>query len=365
MYKAINKQFYINRFLNLILIFFLLLPIISCQNLPGETSGEKLDFQDFRYKAIHLFARKELDSIEIQRLKSTNINTIVIVPFMYQRGLNTDTIIIPTKNSYEWTERDEGIIGMARICKQNDLKMILKPHIWPVDLENGEWRESIMPDENNWSGWRNSYENAMLHYAEICEKENIEMLCIGAELKLLAISKPEFWRGLIKKIRMVYSGKLTYAANWYEEYEEITFWDELDYIGVQAYFPIATNDSSGLDFMKLKWKEHCGEMEKVSGKFEKPIIITEMGYKSSDKAGVEPWLWDEHWRSKGPNKTASEEMQVQCYKAFFETTWEKEWCKGVFIWNWKSPYEHYGGPKKSTFTPQRKKAEETIKYYFQ
>ncbi len=359
------KCFNFKGFLCEMVLSILLISLNSCQNFPSEGSGAKTEFEVFRYKSIHLFARREIDSAEIQKLKSLNINSIVLVPFMYQRGLNTDTVIVPEINSYEWTERDEGIIGMARICNENDLKLILKPHVWPIGVENGEWRESIMPDENNWSGWSNSYEQAMLHYAEICVKEKIAMLCIGAELKLLALEKPEYWRSLIKKIRSVYSGDLTYAANWYQEYEEISFWDDLDYIGIQAYFPIASKDSSGIEYMKSQWTEHCEEIFKISEKYNKPVLITEMGYKSSINAGVEPWLWDEHWRAKGPNIRASEEMQVQCYKAFFETTWKKEWCAGTFIWNWKSPYDKYGGPQSSTFTPQRKKSEEIIRYYFQ
>ena len=62
------------------------------------------------------------------------------------------------------------------------------------------------------------------------------MFSVGTELQIPALQREADWRQLIKDVRAVYSGKLIYSANWYEEYEGIKFWDALDAIGVQAYF---------------------------------------------------------------------------------------------------------------------------------
>ena len=35
------------------------------------------------------------------------------------------------------------------------------------------------------------------------------------------------WRRIIGEVRKVYDGKLTYSANWYREFEQITFWMSL------------------------------------------------------------------------------------------------------------------------------------------
>ncbi len=45
------------------------------------------------------------------------------------------------------------------------------------------------------------------------------------------------WRRLISEVRERYTGRLTYAAN-FDQYELVTFWDDLDVIGVNAYFPL-------------------------------------------------------------------------------------------------------------------------------
>jgi hypothetical protein len=60
------------------------------------------------------------------------------------------------------------------------------------------------------------------------------------ELHRTAVERPDDWRRRIADVRRVYSGKLTYAVNWHREVEEVSFWDALDPIGVQGYFPLAT-----------------------------------------------------------------------------------------------------------------------------
>ncbi|MEM6723389.1 MAG: hypothetical protein AAF598_05080, partial [Bacteroidota bacterium] len=45
------------------------------------------------------------------------------------------------------------------------------------------------------------------------------------------------WRTIIRSARQHYTGELTLAAN-FDNYREISFWDELDFIGINAYFPL-------------------------------------------------------------------------------------------------------------------------------
>ena len=47
----------------------------------------------------------------------------------------------------------------------------------------------------------------------------------------------QHWWELIANIRQSYSGQLTYAAN-FDNYQEVYFWDQLDLIGINAYFPL-------------------------------------------------------------------------------------------------------------------------------
>lgn len=167
--------------------------------------------------------------------------------------------------------------------------------------------------------------------------------------------KEKEWRVIIAEVRKVYSGKLTYAAN-FTEFEQVRFWDALDYIGVQAYFPLAKNHNPSLQELTQSWNFHLPSIEKVIRKFKKPVLFTEIGYCNTVDAAVEPWVWPNERRET----EFSEEVQALCYEAFFQTAWKKDWLAGVFFWKWY-PQRH---DRKPDFTPQGNAAEKVLSGYF-
>ena len=288
---------------------------------------------------------------EIAALAKCNVNWISQTPFGWQRDVNQS--IIRTNFSFDkiwWGESDEGISKTTELARKSGIKTLLKPHLWvskgwPGDIE--------MKSDSAWQSWFRNYENFILHYAKLAENNKIEIFCIGTELHK-TIKKEKEWRAIIKKIRTVYKGKLTYASNFHEEYEQVKFWDVLDYIGIQAYFSLTQNESHSLDDLQKGWTTPLSSIERVHKKFNKPILFTEIGYRSDVKSGIEPWTWPEE---NGATKI-SFEAQANCYKAFFNTVWNKSWLEGVYFWKW---YPH--GPHRNAnidFTPQGKSAEKIM-----
>jgi Glycoside Hydrolase Family 113 len=157
---------------------------------------------------------------------------------------------------------------------------------------------------------------------------------------------------LIKKVRNIYSGKLTYAANWNSEVSDISFWDDLDFIGIQAYFPIAKNNNPTLSELEAGWVKHLEFLEVLNKKYNKPILFTELGYKSTPDAGKTPW----EWNTLGNRfyKKISKRTQVLCYQAFFNMVWQQPWFGGVHIWEWQSRSNTDGN--NNAFTIQDKPA---------
>jgi hypothetical protein len=81
----------------------------------------------------------------------------------------------------------------------------------------GEFTGTIkMENEENWKLLEDSYSNFILEYAELAEENQSPILFIGTELETFIDHRPQYWFDLIKKIKLVYKGKLTYAANWNE-----------------------------------------------------------------------------------------------------------------------------------------------------
>ena len=161
----------------------------------------------------------------------------------------------------------------------------------------------------------------------------------------------------IQEIRKVYKGKLTYAANW-DEYKRITFWNQLDYIGIDAYFPLTDKKSPTIEEFELGWQTHKNEIKKVQSQFKKPILFTEYGYRSIDFTGKKPW---ESNRTEG---SVNLEAQKNGLQAIHNQFWKEEWFVGGFLWKWFHTHDRVGGLNNNRFTPQNKPAELLIQQLY-
>ena len=184
----------------------------------------------------------------------------------------------------------------------------------------------------------------------------MEIFCIGTELSNAALTQPQFWSDLIKKVREVYKGQLTYAANWNDEFSQIKFWDALDYAGVDPYFPLVTGARPSVEQLKEVWTDWLKIINAWQKTINKPVLLTEIGYKSTLDAIDEPWQY-----------TAMGEldlqMQVKCYQALLESFWDKPWFYGIYWWYWGA-HPNMGGESNRGFTPQNKPAQEVIKEWY-
>lgn len=316
---------------------------------------------------------REVNSEALGTLVAHNVNWISQTPFGWQRGFDNPEIGTNHKSKNEtssvwWGERDEGIQSTTRMAKKAGIKTILKPHLWLND-KSGKWRGEIkMKSEADWKKWFEEYTNFILHYAKLAEEENIEMFCIGTELHQTCIDRDADWRLLISKIRKVYSGDLTYAANFSDEYQDVRFWDELDYIGIQAYFPLVQGEQPTIEEVQEGWKSPIKQLQKISNKHKKPILFTEVGYKSTKDAGIEPWVWPSREGIEERKSSFSEETQAILYEGLFSEVWDQPWLAGIHIWKW------YPGGSTSNrrrqqefnidFTPQNKMAEGVISNWY-
>ena len=295
--------------------------------------------------------RQEVTEKEIAILKKCNINWISQTPFAFQREPNTSSIRTDfSAGKVWWGESDEGIRKTTELARKAGIHTVLKPHIWVGNSWPGE---IAMKSDTAWQRWFRLYEKFILHYAKLAEQNKIGLFCIGTELHQ-TIGKEKEWRAIIAKVRSVYKGKLTYAANFHEEYEQIAFWDALDFIGIQAYFSLTTDKSHSLTELKKGWVLPIKSIERVHKKFMKPVLFTEIGYRSDTNAGIEPWVWPK----EDSGAEISDVCQANCYRAFFETVWKQPWMSGVYFWKW---YPH--GPRRMAqldFTPQNKEAEKVL-----
>ncbi|MCX8015479.1 MAG: glycoside hydrolase TIM-barrel-like domain-containing protein, partial [candidate division WOR-3 bacterium] len=266
-------------------------------------------------------------------LKTLGVDNIVFTPTWYQYSVMSNEIY-PT----HLTPSDSAVRNVIKLAHRLDYKIMLKPHL---DIINDGLRQDINPAQ--FSIWFSNYRNFILHYANIAQELAIEQFCIGTELRKL--SNRAEWKSLIDTVKKVYNGKLTYAANW-DEYPRVNFWQDLDFIGINAYFPLAESREATIEEYLENFELWLRQIDNFQASLNKKIIITEVGFRSIKGCGWRPY----DWQSQG---IMDEQSQADAYQTILETLSRKSWLAGIYFWKWDPilKYDSLG------YSPYQKKAE--------
>ena len=309
---------------------------------------------DEKQRGMSVFGWSEDNTAGINSLIKANVEWVAVIPFLYQKDDRTKVMNTPERPE-RFTRRDSNFIRAINDLHRNGLKVQLKPHLWM----NDGWRSNITLDnDKEWDAWFDSYRTNMLRYAKIAALTETELFCVGTELRTSIKKQPERWVSLIDEIKEIYKGELTYAANWYDEYEHIRFWDKLDYIGIQAYFPLTKSENPDLKTIEKGWDEHLVELERIHEQFGKPVLFTEIGYKSESNATIKPWEWASYIGIITEKK--SDRTQQLAYEALFNKVWDKPWLSGIYIWQWDNRTSEESAKTNLNFSPRFKPAENVI-----
>ncbi len=208
------------------------------------------------------------------------------------------------------------------------LHVMVKPHLayWRSKFS---WRGEItFEHEEDWQRFFNTYTDFIVYQAKLAEQGGADRFCIGLEYKK-TIHREADWRRVIAAVREVYSGPITYAANW-DEYEQVAFWDAVDEIGVQFYFPLAEHDAPSEADLHRGFDRVLNSLEAFSKKHGKPILLTELGYPSHATAAKTPW--QDNRRS--PHSEGGHELKLRCMRLAIERSERSPFISGVFLWKW-------------------------------
>ncbi|WP_456438541.1 glycoside hydrolase family 113 [Psychroserpens sp.] len=324
-------------------VLFLLFIVTSC-----AAQKEKINGLSF------VGSPEAISNFHTEPVIEVGANFTAIMPFGFMRDLEHPEIIHNTDKQW-FGETRAGAKQYIEELRKNNIKIMIKPQIW---VWHGEFTGNIkMSSEENWKALEATYSKFILEYVELAQETNAEIFCIGTELENFIKERPEYWHNLIKEIRTIYKGELTYAANW-DEFKRTPFWSEVDYIGVDAYFPVSDNQTPTIEECKAGWQKHKNVIKTLSETHNRPILFTEYGYRSMDYTGKEPWISDH------TIKTLNFEGQSNATQALFEEFWYEDWFAGGFVWKWYHNYEKSGGDKDNQFTPQNKPVEVVIQSYY-
>ncbi len=312
-------------------------------------------YQPYKINGVSFVAsRNAIDTTHTKPIVKINSNAASIMPFGFIKDKSHPEIIHNTERQW-FGETRAGAKQYIETLRKDNISVMIKPQLW---IWHGEFTGLLkMKNEGDWKILEASYTKFILEYAELAEEVNAEVLCIGTELEEFIKNRPSYWSNLIVEIRSIYKGKLTYAANW-DEFWRTPFWSEIDFIGIDAYFPVSDMHTPTVEDCIKGWKKHKQGLKRFSEKLDRPILFTEYGYRSVDYTGKEPWRYDRSMTS------VNLEAQNNATQALFDAVWKEDWFAGGYLWKWFVEHEKVGGKENNQFTPQNKPVETIIQTFY-
>ena len=264
----------------------------------------------------------------LDSLMRLGVNSVAIVPYTFMRSANSiDSLPVPR---HYGAENDSAVRISITQARARGLRVMLKPQIWVRQAWPGE---IDFTTEAEWDRFFNAYTAWMMHYARMAQDQGVESLCIGTELTQATLKYPQRWRALIADVRRAYDGTLTYAANWGQEFEQLTFWDALDVIGLNSYYPLSYTDAPTDAELEAGARQWMRMADSVSLAHDRPLWLTEVGYRSVARAWINP-------HADAGDRPADAVAQERCYQALATAARQSTHLRGMFIWKWPSYLGH-------------------------
>lgn len=292
----------------------------------------------------------------VRELKNLNPTHVTLIITLTQKSAQSTSVYAGDE-----TPTDEALISGITYIHSLGLKTHLKFHI---ETEDHAWRAYINPPDSVRDVWFASYGSQMKKYAAIANTYGVDMMTLGAELTNMAADdahpkNTERWQALIREVRGIFSGKLTYCANssttlsdWTNEKGRVKFWPSLDYIGISAYHGMTTSNPT-VERFKEKWDLlNKNDYAVLHNTYDKQIVLCEVGYRNVSFAHTR--LYD-YWTEGSSN----EQRQADLYQALFSYWNDYDSFAGAHLWHWSSD-PTYGGPENIDYTPRGKMAEQVI-----
>ena len=295
------------------------------------------------------YSNRQSDTTLSQVIKPMGVNWLSLIVTCYQEEIASSQIQCKTDSL---TPTDDDLFHTIQYAHSLGIQVMLKPH---VDLSNdpNHWRGEIDfgNNETAWEAWFDSYTKFITHYAALAQDMRADYFAVGTELKGTS-QRADQWRSVINAVREKYKGPILYAANWNEE-ANIIWWDAVDAIGVDAFYPLTQSNEPTIIHLKAGWSPivlHLGQLSKT---WNRPVVFTEIGYRSFDGTNREPY----NYQISGQIDL---QEQADCYQAVFDAFAGQDWWRGVFWWNW-IPNTTQGGPADSDYTANNKPAENILR----
>lgn len=297
--------------------------------------------------------------LQLDEFQKTNSNVASFIANVYQNTPTSNTVNLDTT-------QDSALQSIISKAHSRFLKTVLVLFIW---VNDGSWRGNINP--TNPTAWFQSYRSAVNYYAQLANTSKVDLYLIGSELENLKGYTSE-WETTISEVRTRYTGMLSYNTNWwydsttYNAVKSATWMAKLDYVGVSGFFELTTINNPTRNDLKLAWngtgsfaarpgRNTVLDLKGLSDTFRRPILFTEVGYRSVNGANKQPWSWQSLPAS---DNLFDDIEQNDLYDTVFQVFGGQSWFHGTLWWSWRTNPD--GGSGDMGYSPRGKPATTTL-----
>ncbi len=295
----------------------------------------------------------------VTELRRANSNMAGFIALVYQDNIQSNSVSLDTS-------QDGPLQSIISEARSQNLKTAITLFVW---VRDGNWRGNINPTDR--TAWFQSYRSAVNHYTQIANASMVNLYIIGSELENLKSFSTD-WETTISDVRAGYTGMISYNTNWwydsttYNAVKSATWMSKLDYIGVSGFFELTTINNPTRDDLRQAWyglgtyaarpgRDIVSDLKGLSDSFRKPILFTEVGYRSINGANKQPWNWQ---GLPGSDNVFDETEQNDLYDTVFQVLGSESWFLGTLWWSGGASPE--GGLGEKGYSPRGKAAASTL-----
>ncbi|MEO0586939.1 MAG: hypothetical protein AAF078_04795 [Planctomycetota bacterium] len=255
----------------------------------------------------------------LDRLAELGVNAVTTHPYA---RIRSDGAVL-----HQPAVQDASSLVPMRLAAERGQVYLLKPHLayWGSRFA---WRGEITFDgEADWARFFDGYRDFIVHHARLAEAGGAAWFAVGTELEGTT-HRPE-WGPILDEVRAVYSGRLTYAANW-DTLDRVPFWDRLDAVGVQFYYPLTDAADPTDAQLRRAVEARLDEAVAFARGHGKPMMLTELGYAPHDTAASRPW------DDAGDETERGFVLSRRCLDAALRAVMARDDSDvvGVYLWKW-------------------------------
>ncbi len=351
---------------------------LHCSPAEAQTrsrSSLSLTYRGFNYVSYYNGAYENADSLPALVGAGANAAALTL-----DYGIDVQNSSVYADATY--TDSLTALAATITEASSRGLSVMVRPLIDFLDPAKigsysvGDWRSFYNPTDA--AAFFVSYKTMIVNVAQVAQANGAAMLCIGAELdQLTGPAYLSYWTDIIASVRAVFSGKLTYSADWDDDISpwqgqhgltagtgnltsQVSFWNELDYLGIDFYAPISDAANPVLADLVAGWtlvpsdptshavtgnQSLISYFDSVATATGKPLLFTELGYESASDAARQP--------AGTSTNIYDPAQQANLYAAFFEAWRQSRNTSliGVYFWNWDPNAAEVGPGKRPQFQP--------------